>query len=329
MINVWMPVFNEETHLLSAINSVLNQSYEDFNLLISNNHSTDSSLSIVNESAKHDSRIRVFEPPKHLSSLEHIKFMSNDILSIQSSRRYSIFIGGHDIWDKDLLKVLISRSEKEPNSAIVYTDSWRIGHSGELISRYEGIFQTQEVSRPFIPLQVLTSLTFNLVWGGLWRESARKLVQLRHNCSSADHLMLAEIALHGSILYQTGSAVYLRDATNAGEWATYVTKHIPENIRQHPILDFINQLEWCDYLIEKAVAGSEFSSDPLKSSLKNSLFSAYIFRYYHSLKGHAGGLEAFFGNPRVQDYLSSENLSNAFIIELINSRQKNFPTLEV
>jgi hypothetical protein len=260
-----------------------------------------------------------------MSSLEHGKYMMNEILPLHSSASYSIFIGGHDIWDNELLKVLISRSEKEPNSAIVYTDSWQIDQTGGLLSRYEGIFQTKDISRPLIPLQVLTSLAHNLVWGGLWRESARKLVQQRHNCSSADHLMIAEMALYGSILYQPGSAVYLRDAPNAGDWAAYVQKHVPENIRQYPILDFLNQLEWCDYLIEKAVVGSEFSSDLLKSNLKNSLFSAYIFRYYHSLKGHAEGIEAFFENSRVQKYLSNGNLSTAIIIELINHRLKDFP----
>ena len=320
-----MPVFNEEEYLQKAIYSVLNQSYPSFKLLISDNFSTDRSSVIIDEAARQDSRIRVFSPPRHMSGGEHGDYMLTQVLPSEPSAKYTILIGGHDIWDQNLLKVLFDRAEAEADSAVVYTDSWCIDKADNILHRYQGIFQTKEVAKPLIPLQVLLSLSHNVIVFGLWRESIRKIIKVRHYCSSCDHLLIAEYALHGSILYQPGSAVYLREVKDAGDWSAYAKKHIPDNIRQYPILDFLNQLEWCDSLVEKAVVGSFYAQEPLKNMLKNSLFSAYILRYWQTLNGIEGGKEAFFSHPKVKNYLNNCSTSTTILSQLIDSRIQDFP----
>jgi hypothetical protein len=260
-----------------------------------------------------------------MTGVEYGDFMLTQVLPYEPSSKYTIFMGGHDLWDHSLLKVLFERAESELDSAVVYTDTWSIDKDDNIQSRYQGIFQTKEVAKPFIPIQVLLSLSHNIVFGGLWRESIQRKVKVRHRCSASDHLLLAEVALHGSIIYQTGSAIFLREVKDAGSWTAYSKKHIPESIRQYPILDFLNQLEWCDNLIEKAVANSFFAQDPLKNMLKSSLFSTYILRYHPNLNGIEGGVETFFANPKVQNYLQSSNTSSNILIQLIESRVRDFP----
>jgi len=53
-----MPVFNGENHILEAIESILGQSYSDFELLVVDDHSTDSTGDIVREYCERDPRIR-------------------------------------------------------------------------------------------------------------------------------------------------------------------------------------------------------------------------------------------------------------------------------
>lgn len=53
-----MPVYNAERFLQESIGSILNQSYRNFELIIINDGSTDSSLSIIKSFAKQDKRIR-------------------------------------------------------------------------------------------------------------------------------------------------------------------------------------------------------------------------------------------------------------------------------
>ena len=60
-ITVLMAVYNGEKHLATAIESILCQTYKDFEFIIIDDFSTDNSLDIIQSHAKTDSRIKVFE----------------------------------------------------------------------------------------------------------------------------------------------------------------------------------------------------------------------------------------------------------------------------
>ncbi len=58
-VTILMPVFNSESFLIDAIESILNQSYSNFEFLIVNDGSTDNSLRILNKFKKKDNRITI------------------------------------------------------------------------------------------------------------------------------------------------------------------------------------------------------------------------------------------------------------------------------
>ena len=64
-ISVIMSVFNAEKYLHRAIDSVLGQSFEDFEFIIINDASTDTSLDIIN--SYNDKRIKLINKPKNKS----------------------------------------------------------------------------------------------------------------------------------------------------------------------------------------------------------------------------------------------------------------------
>ncbi len=59
MISVVLPVYNGEKYLRQSINSILNQTYKDFELIIVNDCSTDSSLEIMKSYISMDKRIKI------------------------------------------------------------------------------------------------------------------------------------------------------------------------------------------------------------------------------------------------------------------------------
>ena len=58
-VSILMPIFNEECFLRESIESVLGQSYEDFELIIIDDFSTDQSYLIAEEYSFKDSRIKL------------------------------------------------------------------------------------------------------------------------------------------------------------------------------------------------------------------------------------------------------------------------------
>jgi len=65
-VSVLMSVFNSAEHLRQAIESILNQSYSDFEFIIVDDASSDDSVSIIDGYAKSDSRIEVLKNTKNL-----------------------------------------------------------------------------------------------------------------------------------------------------------------------------------------------------------------------------------------------------------------------
>ena len=58
-ISVIMPIYNAEINLKDSIDSVLQQTFEDFELICIDDGSNDDSLNILNEISKRDSRVKV------------------------------------------------------------------------------------------------------------------------------------------------------------------------------------------------------------------------------------------------------------------------------
>ena len=66
MITVIMPVYNGEKYLHDSIQSILKQSYENFEFLILDDSSMDSSVKIIDSYVKIDNRIKLFKLKKNI-----------------------------------------------------------------------------------------------------------------------------------------------------------------------------------------------------------------------------------------------------------------------
>lgn len=108
-----MPVYNSEKYVSEAIDSVCNQSYENWELLIVNDGSTDHSAEIINEYARKDSRIKVFHRKN-----EGVSMARNFALS-RICGDYVTFIDSDDIYYKDRLKRILQVFEQYADSLCV------------------------------------------------------------------------------------------------------------------------------------------------------------------------------------------------------------------
>ena len=59
-ISVIVPIYNQEQYLNKSISSIINQKYDNLEIILINDGSTDSSIQIIDDFALKDSRIKVF-----------------------------------------------------------------------------------------------------------------------------------------------------------------------------------------------------------------------------------------------------------------------------
>ena len=78
-IAVFIPVHNEEAYIAKTLDSLLVQDYPDFEVLVSENHSTDGSLAILREYEARDPRVRVLRPEHKLNSHGNMCFLADRV----------------------------------------------------------------------------------------------------------------------------------------------------------------------------------------------------------------------------------------------------------
>ena len=112
-ISVVIPVYNVESYLSQCLDSVLNQTFTDFECICVNDGSTDNSLAILQEYISKDSRIKIInQENKGLSGAR------NAALKVMDGQ-YITFIDSDDFVSNDYLERLLVLAEKD-NSDIVY-----------------------------------------------------------------------------------------------------------------------------------------------------------------------------------------------------------------
>ena len=77
IITVGIPTFNSEDVLSKAIESVLDQTFKNFQLIISDNASTDSTSTICMEYAKKDHRVKYIKQEKNIFLWPNFHFLPN------------------------------------------------------------------------------------------------------------------------------------------------------------------------------------------------------------------------------------------------------------
>ena len=99
LVSIIVPVYNAEKYLEDTINTIIRQTYGDWELLLIDDCSTDSSCEIIQKHIKKDNRIKYYKQEKNMGPA----CARNRGIDI-SEGRFVCFIDADDIWEKDKLK---------------------------------------------------------------------------------------------------------------------------------------------------------------------------------------------------------------------------------
>jgi glycosyltransferase involved in cell wall biosynthesis len=128
LISVLMPVYNGELFLPDALESILNQSYSDFELILIDDGSTDNTYKILHKFTKEDERIKVF---RNHSNLGLTRSLNSGLLECRGE-----FIARHDADDlsePDRFACQVQFLNNHPDYGVIGTAVTRIRHQGSKI----------------------------------------------------------------------------------------------------------------------------------------------------------------------------------------------------
>ena len=124
-ISVIIPAYNAEKTIKETIQSVLNQTWQDFELLIINDGSQDATLEVI-ESIQ-DPRIKIFSYPNAGSSASR-----NRGIAIAKGE-YISFIDADDLWTADKLEAQYKALQENSQAAVAYSWTDHIDESGQFL----------------------------------------------------------------------------------------------------------------------------------------------------------------------------------------------------
>ena len=107
MLSIGLPVYNEENFISETLNSILSQTYTNFELIISDNNSTDSTKKIIEKFEKKDKRINF------IKNKDNIGMINNFNLVFKKSKgKYFMWAGAHDILNQNYVKLIYQIFQK-------------------------------------------------------------------------------------------------------------------------------------------------------------------------------------------------------------------------
>ena len=115
LVSIIIPYFKKKDYILDAINSILNQTYQNFEIIIVYDDIDKSELSLIYKIQKVDKRIKVLINKKNLGA-----GLSRNYAIKNSNGKYIAFLDADDIWNAQKLKKQVSIMEKK-NLSITHT----------------------------------------------------------------------------------------------------------------------------------------------------------------------------------------------------------------
>ncbi|MEL7544279.1 MAG: glycosyltransferase family A protein, partial [Pseudomonadota bacterium] len=122
LVSVIVPTFNQKPEYLRAtIRSVLAQDFDDFELVVSDNHSIAETAAVMNEFD--DERLHVVHPPEHLPMIPHFSFAAE-----QGRGKYLSFLPSDDLVEPDWLSTLVPAIERDEDASFAFGEIMGVVH---------------------------------------------------------------------------------------------------------------------------------------------------------------------------------------------------------
>ena len=184
-VDILLATYNGEKYIREQIDSILNQTYKEFRLLISDDGSTDGTRDILNEYKAKDDRIEIFMQEENLGVVKNFEFLLKKV-----EAKYYMFSDQDDIWKDEKIEKSLNKIEEgfdlvysdlevvDENLNVTYESYWKLKGIYKKIKKYNNfeslylnnfitgctVISKKELIDSFMPLPNISKFVLHDYW---------------------------------------------------------------------------------------------------------------------------------------------------------------------
>lgn len=142
-VSIGLPVYNGEKYLGEAVDTLLSQTYGDFELVISDNASTDATEEICRDYAEQDSRVRYLRQPRNIGLSPNHNFVVD-----QARGELFKWAAADDLYGPELLRSCVQALDEHPEAVLAHSWTAAVDAAGNVTQAYSYPLKTDSLSPP-------------------------------------------------------------------------------------------------------------------------------------------------------------------------------------
>jgi glycosyltransferase involved in cell wall biosynthesis len=214
-VSVGLPVYNGQVYLAETISSILSQDFEDFELIIADNCSTDNTIDLVRSFAANDDRVRLLRSDKNVGAARNY----NRLVHVARGELFK-WAGYDDLLSSSYLTECVGALDARPEAVLAFPSTVIIDGDGARVRDYEDRLELLD-RRPWRRVADYAHRVnlCNACFGVMRREVMLTTGLIRPYVSS-DIAFLAEMAARGTFVQVRQRLFYRRVHTGSSRQGT-------------------------------------------------------------------------------------------------------------
>ena len=221
-VSIGLPVYNGERYLPLAVDSLLRQTFTDFELIISDNASTDATEQICRDYAARDGRVRYVRQSSNVGMVRNF----NLLVALARAPLFK-WASADDLVAPDLLERCVPIIQSDPSVVLVHSRTQYIGEDGEHLTRQDSSLHLMEERPTDRVFHLWSTLTYCNAPFGVMRTEALRRTPLFGTFVGSDVCFVAELSLHGRFFEIQDRLLFRRFHPEAASGLT------PEELLKH------------------------------------------------------------------------------------------------
>jgi glycosyltransferase involved in cell wall biosynthesis len=199
LVSIGLPVYNGERDLRRALDCLLAQDYDDFEIIISDNASTDSTRQICEEYAAGDARIKLSFNDTNIGIIANFERVLE-----KANGRYFMWAAHDDLWSKSFVRSMVQELQGHADASVAMSAVERLYESGSApdVVRFEDEANPNSMTTFELAMALAHGSPHHLFIYGLFRRDfLRRAFKDFPSVIASDRLLMIQVAMSTRFRY--------------------------------------------------------------------------------------------------------------------------------